>query len=201
MRSERVSWLAMLVVILALPPFIAQAQVMEIGENGRVTIYDGPAIFEVTGARPIQQETVLRRAGGKQTTSFSTILDAASASQLSPDLVEAVAWRELRSRAGLVSRSGAIGEMQLMPATARSLGVDPYNSIQNYEGGAAYLSALLRRYDNDLVLALAAYNAGPGAVDRYRGVPPYKETRDYVGAVLDRLSQRAITIVPVVSER
>lgn len=78
-----------------------------------------------------------------------------------------------------------------MPATARALRVNPYDPGQNYRGGATYLAGLMHRYDNDLILALAAYNAGPGAVDRWRGVPPYKETQAYVAAVLDRLSQRA----------
>ena len=103
-----------------------------------------------------------------------------------------MAWQESRYRPGVVSRAGAVGEMQLMPGTARALGVDPYDSGQNYRGGAAYLGGLMRRYDGDLVRALAAYNAGPGAVDRYRGVPPYRETQAYVSAVLDRLSSSAL---------
>jgi soluble lytic murein transglycosylase-like protein len=117
--------------------------------------------------------------------------DAASKVALSPDLVEAVAWQESRLRPQVVSPAGAIGEMQLMPGTARDLGVDPYDSRQNISGGAAYLSGLLKRYDGDMVRALAAYNAGPKAVDRYGGVPPYKETQDYVASILERLSRRA----------
>jgi soluble lytic murein transglycosylase-like protein len=91
-----------------------------------------------------------------------------------------------------VSRASAVGEMQLLPGTARQLGVDPRISRQNVAGGAAYVRALLRRYDGDLIKTLAAYNAGPEAVDRYRGVPPFKETKAYVAAVLDRLSQESL---------
>ena len=117
--------------------------------------------------------------------------DAAAFASLSPDLVEAVAWRESRGRHGLTSRRGAVGEMQLMPGTARALRVDAADARQNYRGGAAYLGLLLKRYDGDLERALAAYNAGPGAVDRHHGVPPYRETQAYVAAVMDRLSRRA----------
>jgi soluble lytic murein transglycosylase-like protein len=78
--------------------------------------------------------------------------------------------------------------MQLMPRTARALGVNPWDSRDNYRGGAAYLGALMARYGGDLVLSLAAYNAGPGAVERYGGVPPFKETQAYVASVLGRLA-------------
>jgi soluble lytic murein transglycosylase-like protein len=108
---------------------------------------------------------------------------------ISPALLEAVAWTESRHRANAVSRAGAMGVMQLMPATARSLGVrDPFDREQNMAGGAAYLRAQLDRFDNDLELALAAYNAGPGAVVRHGKVPPYVETRKYIQSVMDRLA-------------
>jgi soluble lytic murein transglycosylase-like protein len=71
------------------------------------------------------------------------------------------------------------------------LGVDPDNPVANVAGGTAYLSGLMARYDGDLVKSLAAYNAGPGAVDRWHGVPPYAETRAYVAAILDRLAAQA----------
>lgn len=171
-------------------PLAATAQVLEVGDGGEVTVYDRPSVFDAKGGVPIgetRQATPARTVDGAP----SALASAADAAELSPELVEAVAWRESRLRPRVVSPAGAIGEMQLMPGTARALGVDPYDSAQNYRGGAAYLSGLMRRYDGDLVRALAAYNAGPGAVDRYRGVPPYKETRDYVGAIMDRLSRRA----------
>jgi soluble lytic murein transglycosylase-like protein len=82
--------------------------------------------------------------------------------------------------------------MQLTPATARGLGVDPANAAENVSGGARYLKALLARYDGDLVRALEAYNAGPGRADRWGGAPPtIAETRSYVAAILERLSQEA----------
>ena len=174
-------------VMLGMP---ATAQVLEIGDDGAVTVHGGPATFMLEGSAPIAVTspapvTSVPPAGG---TAWS---GAAAAVELSPELIEAVAWRESRMRAGVVSRAGAIGEMQLMPGTARQLGVDPYDSEQNYRGGATYLRQMMQRYDGDLVKALAAYNAGPGAVDRYGGVPPYKETQAYVAAILDHLSRRA----------
>ena len=81
--------------------------------------------------------------------------------------------------------------MQLRPGTAARLGVDADDLRGNLNGGAAYLAQLLHEFDGDIVLTLAAYNAGPGAVRRWGGVPPYPETRAYVAAVLDRLSQMA----------
>jgi soluble lytic murein transglycosylase-like protein len=89
------------------------------------------------------------------------------------------------------SRAGARGLMQLMPGTARDLGVtDTTSARQNIAGGAAYLDFLLTRYKDDAVKALAAYNAGPEAVDRYHGVPPYRETRAYVNRVIGEFNRR-----------
>ncbi len=182
----------MVLCVLACATTTAAAQVLEIDGSGAVTRHDGPEVTLATGAAPITPPARPERAPNRPRSLDPVDLAAASTgAALSPDLIEAVAWRESQLRAGVVSRAGAIGEMQLMPGTARQLGVDPHVSRQNLSGGAAYLAALLKRYDGDVVRALAAYNAGPGAVDRYGGVPPFKETQAYVAAILDRLSQRA----------
>ena len=164
-----------------------RAQVLEVGEGGATRTYEGPARFTADGverlaplARPRRQRIASPSSGP-----FRPLAPAAA---ISDALVSAVAWQESRFRPGVVSRAGAIGEMQLMPATARALGVNPWNSSDNYRGGALYLSQLMRRYDGDLIKSLAAYNAGPKAVDRYGGVPPFRETRTYVSAVLERLA-------------
>lgn len=101
-----------------------------------------------------------------------------------PALVRAVMHAESAFRPGAVSSQGAQGLMQLMPATARMLGVDdPLQASQNIQGGTRYLAQLLAQYQGDITKATAAYNAGPGAVDRYNGVPPYAETQAYVKRV------------------
>ncbi len=113
------------------------------------------------------------------------ILRSARNHRVEPALVKAVIAAESNFEPRAVSRVGAQGLMQLMPATARKLGVrDPFHPGENVDGGTRYLRDMLDRY-GDLKRALAAYNAGPKAVDRYRGVPPYPETLDYVSRVLN----------------
>ena len=110
--------------------------------------------------------------------------DAARRTGLPPALVESVARVESNFRPDAVSPKGALGVMQLMPATARALEADPHDTVQNIDAGARLLRELLIKYDGNVVKALSAYNAGSGAVDRYRGMPPYAETRDYVDKVI-----------------
>ncbi len=114
------------------------------------------------------------------------VREAAVRHGLPPNFVESVARVESAMRPDAVSPKGAIGVMQLMPATARALDADPSDPAQNIEAGTRLLRELLLKYNNDAVKALAAYNAGEGAVDKYRGVPPYAETQSYVDKVIKR---------------
>jgi len=111
--------------------------------------------------------------------------EAALRSGLPPEFVESVALVESGLRPNAISPKGAIGVMQLMPGTAKKLGADPHDTAQNIDAGTRLLRELLVKYNGDVVKALAAYNAGEGAVDRYQGVPPYNETRWYVKKVID----------------
>jgi len=110
--------------------------------------------------------------------------DAAKRYALPQNFVESVAKVESALKPNAVSPKNAIGVMQLMPATARSLEADPTNTEQNIDAGTRLLRELLIKYDGDVVKALAAYNAGPGAVDKYQGLPPYPETQTYVDKVI-----------------
>lgn len=112
---------------------------------------------------------------------------------LDVDLLASIVHAESGGNPLAVSRAGARGLMQLMPSTAATLGVqNSFQPQQNVSGGSAYLDALLTRYSDNLALALAAYNAGPDAVDRYRGIPPYPETRAYVARVIHEFNRRVL---------
>ncbi|HNY40464.1 MAG TPA: lytic transglycosylase domain-containing protein [Bryobacteraceae bacterium] len=115
--------------------------------------------------------------------------EIASRNGLPPEIVHSVAQAESAYQVNAVSPKGATGVMQLMPATARQYGADPLDPEQNIAAGTALLRDLLLKYENDpnpVRRALAAYNAGPGAVSKYNGVPPYRETQQYVERVLER---------------
>lgn len=116
----------------------------------------------------------------------AAITAAAKKAGIDPKLLAALAWSESGFRADAKSSAGAIGLTQLMPATAAGMGVDPYNPTENLEGGARYLAVQLRRFGR-ADLALAAYNAGPTAVSRAGGIPPYAETQGFVNKVMERV--------------
>jgi soluble lytic murein transglycosylase-like protein len=116
---------------------------------------------------------------------------AGAAHDLDVELLASVIRAESNGNVHAVSRAGARGLMQLMPGTANQLGVaDSFRAEQNINGGTAYLNKLLERYHDNLALALAAYNAGPAAVDKYHGIPPYRETRLYVARIIHDFNRR-----------
>ena len=142
------------------------------------SLSDGPD-GTVVGAPRLQHMQDVADEYGKD------ILRATLDTRVSPALVLAVIGIESAGRSDAVSSAGAVGLMQLIPATAKRFGVtDSTDPVQNIKGGVAYLDWLLKEFDNDPVMALAAYNAGEGAVRANSGVPPYAETRDYVPKVL-----------------
>jgi Rod binding domain-containing protein len=114
------------------------------------------------------------------------IANAAEENNVNPKLVKAVIMQESGGNPYAISAKGAKGLMQLMDGTALMLGVsDPFDIKQNIQAGAKYLSSLIKKFEGNITNALAAYNAGPGAVEKYNGVPPYEETRKYVSNIMD----------------
>ncbi|WP_293367821.1 lytic transglycosylase domain-containing protein [Phenylobacterium sp.] len=180
-----VAFAGMTLCALASP---AAAQVLSIGDDGGVTTYSGPEVYSSEGVRALIPQAAAAPARAAPEEVARAIQDASTRHAISTPLVEAVAWQESRYNQSALSPKGAMGVMQLMPGTARTLGVDASDLKGNVEGGVAYLSQMLQRFEGDLPKALAAYNAGPEAVARYGGVPPYAETQAYVRSILGRLA-------------
>lgn len=173
-----------LACLLAVP---AAAQVYEVGDDGRVERLDRPV------ARSMPRPVVHAAAPSARARAYRPLVAAAAERYaLSPALVDAIAAVESRYDPVAVSRARAVGIMQLMPGTARALGVlDRRDPAANIRGGTAYLRQLLDGFDGDVVRTIAAYNAGPGAVLRARGIPATPETVSYVSLVLDRMAEAA----------
>ncbi len=172
--------------VLTMP---AQAQVFELGVDGSITQTSPRRL--VTSPAPIlpravsaPQKQPLINPQFRRVIVEDFVIEAAQRNNIDPALLHAVISTESRYHEGAVSRVGAQGLMQLMPGTARELNVSqPFDPRANILGGARYLKQLLDRL-GDAELAVAAYNAGEGAVRKYRGIPPYRETRAYVRDVM-----------------
>ena len=172
----------------------AQAQVIEIDSAGAAQTFDRPTVFTGDESLPIEPPRTAVAAGASVVPS-QLLAETALRHGLDPALLQAVAWQESRGRMSAVSVKGALGVMQLMPTTAAELGVDPRDIASNIRGGAIYLRRQLDRFGS-VPLALAAYNAGPGAVQRYGGIPPFRETREYVTKIMGRWRPTPLVNVP-----
>ncbi len=187
----------------ALSQVPASANVLEIGDEGTTWISGGPSVIDnealvpmapaapVAAVTPVELDTLaITVPVGTAGPSLwnARIAQLAAKYDLSPALLEALVWQESRWRADAVSPVGARGLAQLMPDTARALGVDPSDPNANLEGGARYLRQQLDTFGGNLEKALAAYNAGPGRVRQAGGIPAIRETQQYVSAIIGRLS-------------
>ena len=181
--------LAALIAINAAAP--AAAQVIEIDDDGSTRVFSGPTRFVSSADDPDPAKIEAKRAASSDRYERIARVEGVDAR-----LLRAIAWAESRGRMSAVSPKGALGIMQLMPATALALGVDPLDADGNVAGGARYFARMMSRFQS-VPLALAAYNAGPGAVLRWGGIPPYAETRSYVASILSRLRDGSVMPAPI----
>ena len=170
--------------------------------EGKLVLSDKPRAdaaqvpsYEVHGAATIRTTTPLMTV--KRNTPYdASISEHARRQGVAEDLVRAVIQVESAFNPAAVSNKGAMGLMQLMPATAQELGVNnPFDPDQNIRGGVTYLKQLLNRYDQKVELALAAYNAGIGNVEKYGAVPPFKETRNYVNKITNAAPPLPVNVI------
>jgi soluble lytic murein transglycosylase-like protein len=167
--------------------------VVRLYANGGVTEFPAAQIARFEADEEVAKPSAWQASAPP--TAEELVTAAANRNGLPADFVRSVVAAESGFRTNAVSNKGAIGLMQLMPATAREYGANPHDPQQNVEAGTQYLRDLLWKYRNDphqVSHALAAYNAGPGAVDRYHGIPPYRETLAYVERVLRKYAKQTV---------
>jgi soluble lytic murein transglycosylase-like protein len=180
-------------------PGTAAADVLEVGGGGYSWVAGGPvvaasaeaglAVAPVAAGEPHPLSfTAVAPAAGPDRWS-ARVAELAAKYDISPALLEAVVWQESRWNPAALSPAGARGLAQLMPGTARAMGVDPGDPQANLEGGARYLRLQLDAFGGDVEKALAAYNAGPGRVAEAGGIPAIRETRAYVASIMARLAE------------
>lgn len=190
-RAILPSWVKPIAICVALAHAgTAHADVLEISDGEAVWKAGGPQ--QAAQSHPVQSQYLygqLSNGAVIPARYVQTVANLSAHYDLSPALIEALVWQESRWRENALSPKGARGLAQLMPGTARYLGVDPDNPVENLEGGARYLREQLDRFDGNLEWALAAYNAGPGRVERSQGIPRIRETQEYVAAIMARLGQ------------
>lgn len=212
------AWIGLALAVLSMPYAQAAEHITltngfdlicdhRVADGDRVRLYmDNSNFVEVSAAEIAQSEHVdlpaapAAKSFAAPSTRESKLSEAelhelltkpGQAHDLDVDLLASVVKQESGGQVRAVSRTGARGLMQLMPGTAADLGVgDSFAPGENVSGGTAYLDSLLKRYHDNLALALAAYNAGPGAVERWHGMPPYRETRAYVARVIHEFNRR-----------
>lgn len=180
-------FIVFILTLLAFP--VAYADIYKyVDENGVICYTDTPfgkkanKVLKDTTSTPISAEQTINNSELN-----SIVHEKAEIYNIDPSIIKAVIETESNWNSRAISNKGAMGLMQLMPSTAIDMNVsNPFDPEENIEGGTKYLKYLLEKFNGDLILALAAYNAGPKAVEKYGYVPPYTETKQYVKKVLDR---------------
>ena len=183
LSAPKVSWRRLYLNIPLLPPWIQTRNLMELEEPRKILVL--PEVVEPVSLKPGELSPPVSSPQPEKYNIF--IKRYSSRYEVEPQLVRAVIRHESGFNAAAVSPKGAVGLMQLMPETATLMGVrNAFDAGQNIAGGVKYLKLCLNHFDQDVGLALAAYNAGPGNVKKYNGCPPFPETRKFVASVMEK---------------